>query len=112
LWQQKLDERTRNKENGHPKTIKHIKKKLIRDRGAQCQRCKLTEWLGVPIELTIDHIDGNTTNNNYANLLILCWNCHAQTPTFAGKNIKNKLNLEKGITRSQNKITAQGISVS
>lgn len=44
--------------------------------------------MGEPIPLQLDHIDGNHTNNKLENLQILCPNCHAKTPTYCGKNIK------------------------
>ena len=53
----------------------------------QCEVCELTEWLGNPIPLELDHIDGNKHNNNLSNLRILCPNCHALTPTYRTKNI-------------------------
>lgn len=54
----------------------------------KCESCDLTEWLGQPISLELDHIDGDRTNHIYSNLRILCPNCHAQTETYRGKNIK------------------------
>jgi len=57
----------------------------------RCYKCSLTRWLGVPISLELDHIDGNTMNNRLENLTLLCPNCHAQTPTYRGKNIKRQL---------------------
>lgn len=59
-----------------------IKKKLIRERGHQCEKCKNIEWLSLPIALELEHIDGNNTNNVDDNLLLLCPNCHAQTGTW------------------------------
>lgn len=54
----------------------------------KCEWCELTEWRGQPISLELDHIDGDKTNNTLSNLRILCPNCHAQTPTYRGRNIK------------------------
>lgn len=51
-----------------------------------CSNCNLDTWLGLPIPLELDHIDGVHLNNSLDNLRLLCPNCHAQTPTYRGKN--------------------------
>ena len=51
-----------------------------------CEICGNSEWNGKPIPLQIHHKDGDAHNNNPENLLVVCWNCHAQTETFGGKN--------------------------
>ncbi|MEO5692127.1 MAG: HNH endonuclease signature motif containing protein [Usitatibacter sp.] len=38
--------------------------------------------------LELDHIDGDHLNNALCNLRLLCANCHAQTPTYRGRNAK------------------------
>ena len=62
-----------------------IKKSLIARDGHECSKCHLTEWLGLPIPLELDHIDGNRFDHSPSNLRILCPNCHAQTPTWKRK---------------------------
>jgi hypothetical protein len=66
------------------------RKALIRERGSRCESCSLSEWLGSPIPLQLDHIDGNSDNNSRVNLRLLCPNCHALTPTFGNKNRANR----------------------
>ena len=52
----------------------------------KCSICGITEWLGKPIALHLDHIDGVSSNHRFENLRILCPNCHSQTDTWCGKN--------------------------
>lgn len=58
----------------------------------QCSNCLQTEWLGSPIPLELDHIDGNSDDNRLANIRLLCPNCHAMTPTYRGRN-KNRFEV-------------------
>lgn len=41
-----------------------------------CKQCGLSEWLGEKLLLPIDHVDGNSKNNDIKNLQYLCPNCH------------------------------------
>lgn len=59
---------------------------LIREFGNVCWMCDREEWLGQPIPLELDHINGNSDDHSQENLRILCPNCHAQTPTYKAKN--------------------------
>lgn len=66
----------------NPVSRETIKKRLISERGHHCERCKRTIWFDIPITLEVDHTDGNTDNNDYSNLMLMCPNCHSQTPTW------------------------------
>jgi hypothetical protein len=65
------------------------KKYLIELHEGKCQLCKLNEWQGKPMPLVLDHINGNPYDNLLENLRVICHNCNAQTPTFAGRNKGN-----------------------
>lgn len=63
------------------------RKRIVLDKGHQCEICHNTLWMNKPIPLTLDHIDGNTDNHLRDNLRVICPNCHAQTDTYCGKNV-------------------------
>jgi len=67
-----------------------LKYRLIKENIKQykCENCGLDKWLDRPIPIELDHIDGDHNNNSLENLKILCSNCHAQTDTYRGRNIK------------------------
>lgn len=78
-------------EGHHPYYGSHkLKLRLFNDGyfEKKCYCCGLTEWMGQDIPLELEHKDGNNENHHLDNLTILCPNCHAQTPTHAGKNKK------------------------
>lgn len=69
-----------------------LKNRLIKEGIMQhvCISCNLSEWMNGKIPLELDHINGNKENHHISNLRLLCPNCHALTPTHAGKNMKIK----------------------
>ena len=62
------------------------KRYLLRVKPHKCEICTLDTWQGRPIPLELDHIDGDSGNNNLTNVRLICPNCHAQTPTYKNKN--------------------------
>ena len=62
---------------------------LIEKYGHKCMICGNSEWLGKPILLIADHIDGNPEHNNINNFRVICSNCDATLDTYKNKN-KNK----------------------
>ena len=54
----------------------------------KCNWCEINKVTGkVPIQL--EHIDGNSNNNNLDNLELLCPNCHSLTETYGYLNKGN-----------------------
>lgn len=78
--------------NKHYISSDKLRRRLIKERMFEhiCSNCNLTDWNHVPIPLELDHKDGDHFNNNLSNLQLLCPNCHAQTPTYRGRNIGKK----------------------
>lgn len=69
----------------------HIRRRIIKYNliNYECALCKNTGiWMGKELILQIDHINGDHNDNRLENLRFLCPNCHSQTDTFAGKNVK------------------------
>jgi len=69
-----------------PKTLKNYLKEI---KPLECEICKTKKWNNQQVPLTMDHIDGNSDNNNLDNLRLICPNCDALLPTFAGRNKGN-----------------------
>ncbi len=67
------------------------KRYLIFKNGNKCMECgwcEVNKTTGnVPIQL--EHIDGNSKNNNLDNLKLLCPNCHSLTSTYGSLNKGN-----------------------
>lgn len=66
-----------------------IRRYLIEQNGYHCARCGIDEWHGNTIILEVDHVDGNSDNNDITNLRLLCPNCHSQTETSKDRTKKN-----------------------
>lgn len=75
-------------ENSTYVSSNHLKKRLLDEEifERKCYKCELIEWLGQPIAIELEHINGKRSDNRIENLTLLCPNCHAQTDTYRGKN--------------------------
>lgn len=52
----------------------------------KCSECEIENWNDKPLNMELDHIDGDRTNHRIKNLRLLCPNCHAQTETYRSRN--------------------------
>lgn len=69
-----------------------LKKRLIEENILEnkCDICGINSWNNIILKLELHHKDGNRFNHKLENLQLLCPNCHSQTSSFRGKNIKNE----------------------
>jgi hypothetical protein len=77
---------------------KILKKIILRNKILEhcCGICKIEPvWNGKPLILQVDHIDGDSSNNEIKNLRLVCPNCHSQTDTYCGKLKKKKYITDK-----------------
>ena len=81
-----LEDIISGKYKGHY-TSSRLRKRLIKEgyKKNQCEECDIKEWRGKDITCQLHHIDGNRGNNRLENLLIICPNCHSQTPNHSKK---------------------------
>lgn len=77
-------------QNGNFIQTSNLKNRLINNGyfTYECNICKISEWNNKHISLQLDHINGDRRDNRLENLRLLCPNCHSQTETYCGKNIK------------------------
>lgn len=61
------------------------KKRLINIRGYACEYCGISTWREEEIVIELHHIDGDESNNKKGNLILLCPNCHSQTPNYRNR---------------------------
>lgn len=78
-------------ENSTYANLSRLKERLVKEGRMEykCEKCGISEWLGQPLSLHLDHRNGINNDHRQENLRFLCPNCHSQTDTYAGKN-KNK----------------------
>jgi hypothetical protein len=76
--------------DGAIKISNNIRRYLFELHNSECQECgwnKINPYTN-KIPLEVEHIDGNSQNNKFENLKLLCPNCHSLTKTY--KNIGSR----------------------
>jgi uncharacterized Zn ribbon protein len=73
-------------------SFESLRFRILYEQENKCNSCGISEWLGEPITLELEHKDGNHFNNVRDNLEMICPNCHSQTSTWRGRNKKDKKN--------------------
>jgi hypothetical protein len=74
----------------------HLKGRLLAEglKENRCECCGITDWLDAPLAMALHHANGDGLDNRIENLVMLCPNCHAQTPNFSGRNRRLGRRLE------------------
>ena len=68
----------------------YIRLFLLEAQDSSCAVCGCpATWQGRELRLVLDHVDGDASNNQRANLRLVCPNCDSQLPTFKARNRGN-----------------------
>lgn len=75
-----------------PRSRNNIKQRLISAglKENRCEQCGIARWHKRPLSLALHHVNGDRHDNRLENLVLLCPNCHSQTPNFGSRNWRRR----------------------
>ena len=75
-----------------PRGRNNIKQRLLAAglKRNRCEECGISRWRERPLSLCLHHVNGERHDNRLENLVLLCPNCHSQTPNFGSKNCRRR----------------------
>lgn len=79
-------EKDREYLNGKITHMQTLKRHYVYHNKYRCSICGISSWNNKELVLILDHIDGNSDNNNPENLRLVCPNCDSQLETYKGRN--------------------------
>lgn len=83
----------------------HVRKYIFKKFDNKCAECECNKINPYSLRsiLTIDHIDGDSSNHKEENLKLLCPTCHAMTKTYCALNMGNgRISRQKARIKNRN----------
>lgn len=84
------------------------KTRVLFEQNGKCSECGISEWVGRPLVLQLDHISGDRRDESRNNLRCICPNCHSQTHTWGTRNLTDdgKARMRAAAVRTMSKYNA------
>jgi len=82
---------------GAIKISNHIRRYMLEIHNSKCEKCGwgMVNQYTNKVSLEIDHIDGDSQNNKFENLQLLCPNCHSLTQTWKNTGARKSSRIKR-----------------